>query len=194
METTKLKDMLNQNKGLITSKMVKQVGIHPQYFSNFIKTEKLIKVSSGVYQRKDAWEDMFFIFQQKKQMIYSHLTSAYLHGLIDRDPMHYYVTLPTGYNTSYVHHPLLKTFTIKRDLFKVGLMFMPSPFGHPIQLYDKERTLCDLIRSRSKLDKALMIQALKSYAVDRKRNMTKLMTYAAQFDVANIIRTYLEVL
>ena len=54
--------------------------------------------------------------------------------------------------------------------------------------------LCDLIRSRSKLDKALMIQALKSYAVDRKRNMTKLMTYAVQFDVANIIRTYLEVL
>ncbi len=190
----KLKLIIAENKGFITSKMVKEQGVHPQYFSMFIKTEKLIKVSSGIYRSKDAWEDMFFIFQQKKQMIYSHLTAAYLHGLIDRDPSVYHVTLPTGYNTSQVQHPLLKIFTIKRECFKLGLSSMPSPFGHRIQLYDAERTLCDLIRSRSKLDKGLVIQAVKTYARRSNRNMIKLMNYASTFQVAKILRTYLEVL
>ncbi len=194
MYEQQLKTLVKENQGFITSKMVRQAGIHPQYFSHFIKFEKLIKVASGIYHTQDAWEDFFFIFQQKKQMIYSHLTAAYLLGLIDRDPKQYHVTLPTGYNTSQVKHRLLRTFTIKRELFHVGLTDMPSPFGHRIQLYDAERTICDLLRLRSKFDQALVIQALKSYAKSPTRHIAKLIKFAALFGVAKLLRIYLEVL
>jgi hypothetical protein len=71
---------------------------------------------------------------------------------------------------------------------------MPSPFGHRIQLYDAERTICDLLRSRSKFDQALVIQALKSYAKSPTRHIAKLMKFATLFGVAKLLRIYLEVL
>ena len=40
-----------------------------------------------------------------------------------------------------------------------------TPFGHTVPVYDMERTICDLLRSRSRIEIQTFQGALKSYAV-----------------------------
>jgi len=167
MSKKKLEELIKKQNGYITTQDANDEGIHREYLTMLVEEEKLIRVSPGVYQSKEAWEDKLYMYQQKKKrMVYSHDTALYLHGLSDRDPIRYSVTLPTGYNTSQIKHIELITFTIKPSLFELGKMTMKSPFGNDITVYDKERTICDIIRSRSRMDKEILNDGLKRYVKD----------------------------
>jgi hypothetical protein len=57
-----------------------------------------------------------------------------------------------------------------------------------------ERTLCDVIRSRNKLDGQIVIEALKNYTRSKEKDLYRLYRYAKNFDVGKILHQYLEVL
>lgn len=63
-----------------------------------------------------------------------------------------------------------------------------------VPVYDLERTICDVIRSRNKLGTETFLAALKMYAASPRKNLNKLNTYATQLRIANVLRQYLEVL
>ncbi|MFA5290650.1 MAG: abortive phage infection protein [Candidatus Izemoplasmatales bacterium] len=142
-----------------------------------------------------SWEDKLYNYQQKKKrMIYSHETALYLHGLTDRDPIQYAVTLPTGYNTSQIKQTDLVTHTIKSSLFELGKITMKTEFGNDITVYDKERTICDIIRSRSRIEKQIFNDGLKRYLNDTSKDLNKLHKYAKQMSIETILRNYMEIL
>lgn len=58
-----------------------------------------------------------------------------------------------------------------------------TPFGHTVPVYDMERTICDLIRSRSRIEIQVFQSALKQYARRKDKNLRALMQYAAMFHV-----------
>ena len=195
MSKEKLEKLIEKQNGYITTQDAMREGIHREYLTMFVEEEKLIRTASGVYQSPYAWEDKLYMYQQKKKrMIYSHETALYLHGLSDRDPTQYTVTLPTGYNTSQIKQIDLITYTIKPSLFELGKMTMKSPFGNDITVYDKERTICDMIRSRSRVDKQILNDGLKRYVTDATKDLNKLMNYAKKMGIENVLRNYMEIL
>ena len=127
-------------------------------------------------------------------MIYSHETALYLHGLSDRDPIQHTVTLSTGYNTSQIKQNDLRTYSIKPSLFELGKMVMKSPFGNGVILFDKERMVCDIIRSRSRIDKQVFNDGLKRYLNDTSKDLNKLLTYAKKMGIETVLRDYMEIL
>lgn len=195
MSKKKLEELIIKQNGYITTQDLKHHDIHREYLSMLVKEDKLIRISTGVYQLKQSWEDKLFVYQQKKKhMIYSHDTALYLHGLSDRDPMSYSVTLPTGYNTSQMKEKKLVTHTIKRSLHGLGKMTMVSPFGNDIIVYDSERTICDMIRSRNRMDKQVLHDGLKQYMKGTSKNLNTLFGYAKQMGIEKLLRTYVEML
>lgn len=61
-------------------------------------------------------------------------------------------------------------------------------------MYDLERTICDLVRSRSHFDFQDFQSALKRYAARKDKDLNKLMQYTRLFRVEKVLRTYLEIL
>ena len=195
MSKKKLEELIKKKNGYITTQDAIYEGIHREYLTMLVEEEKLIRISPGVYQSIDAWEDKLYAYQQKKKhMIYSHDTALYLHGLSDRDPIQYSVTLPTGYNTTQIKQINLMTYTIKPSLFELGKMTMKSPFGNEITVYDKERTICDIVRSRSRIDQQILKDGLKRYAKDKSKNLNNLLEYAKKMGIDNVLRNYMEIL
>ena len=120
----------------------------------------------------------------------------YVHSkeLTDREPLQYTVTVKTGYNPTNLKEEGVQVFTIKVELHEVGLTTLQTPFGHDVPVYDMERTICDLLRSRSRIEKQAIRDALRIYASRRNKNLRTLMRYAELFRVEKILRPYLEVL
>ncbi len=84
--------------------------------------------------------------------------------------------------------------TIKRKLFKIGMSTAETPFGNVINVYDMERTVCDIIRNRKRVEAQTLKDALTHYSRHSDKHIGRLMQYARLFQVERILNTYLEVL
>ena len=196
MTSFEVMDLLQkENDGMLHLAEVLNKGISKPMFYEYVKAKKLNKVAPGIYLSEDAWVDtMYLLHLRFKYAVFSHETALFLHGLTDREPMQYSLTVKTGYNPNRMKEEGIQVFTIKEDLLGVGVTMMQTPFGHTVKTYDMERTICDLIRSRSQLEIQTLQTSLKLYTARKDKNLRALMRYASQFHVEKILRQYLEVL
>ena len=192
-ELSRIRSMAKVN-GMVSSRQVREAGIHPHYLQQLVRSGELQQISRGIYMRSDAWEDDLFLFQQRyRRGVYSHDTALYLHGYSDRTPTQYTMTFPTNYHTpSLDAEPLLVHRTLPKN-YELGLTEIQSPSGNPLRVYDLERTLCDIVRG-SGSDIQILNDAMKRYAGAKEKDIHKLMQYAAQLRVKPKIMRYMEVL
>lgn len=187
--------LLEQNKGMIQTAQILNLGITKTVFYRYVKERKLEQVAHGIYASTDAWPDgMYLLHLRFGQIVFSHDTALFFHDLTDREPMEYSVTVKAGYNASRLRVEGINVYTVKNELVDLGISAAQTPFGHTIPVYDMERTLCDLVRSRSNIEIQTLQGALKQYARRKDKNLHKLMQYAAAFRVERILRQYLEML
>jgi len=107
--------------------------------------------------------------------VFSHETALFFHDLTDREPLKYTITVRTGYNPSRLQEDGFQVYTIKKDLHETGITTMQTPFGHSVTVYDMERTICDLLRSRNNIEMQVFQDALKQYARRKDKKLRTLM-------------------
>ncbi|MUV37129.1 hypothetical protein JNUCC1_00935 [Lentibacillus sp. JNUCC-1] len=76
----------------------------------------------------------------------------------------------------------------------MGTTEVETFFGRKVTAYNKERTICDIIRNRNNMDIAILNDALKRYLVRKDKNISLLMKYAKALRVQKILRNYMEIL
>ena len=190
-----LDQMLTAQEGMLLTSQVVSAGISKPVFYDYVRSRGLDRVAHGMYLSKDSWVDaMYLLHLRFAQAVFSHETALFFHDLTDREPMQYTVTVKTGCNPTKMKAEGMQVFTIKADLHDVGLTTAQTPFGHTVPVYDMERTICDLIRSRSRMEMQTVQGALKAYARRKDKTLRTLMQYAGRFRVEKILRQYLEVL
>ena len=188
-------DMTAQSGGVITSFQVSRAGFQRRVLSELVRDGKLYRVERGVYALPDTWEDEMYLLQNRfSKGIFSHGTALWMHGLSDRTPLAYTMTFQRGYNTGGVKNVGVTAKTTLPELYDLGVVEMQSHFGNPIRVYDKERTLCDIVKGNSTGDISIVNAAMKTYAASRDKNINKLMTTAERLRVEPKIRRYMEVL
>lgn len=190
-----LDQLLETQDGMLRTAQVVSAGISKPVFYDYVHSRELERVAHGIYLSKDAWVDaMYLLHLRVEQAVFSHETALFFHDLTDREPLEYTVTVKTGYNPSKLKAEGVQVFTIKAELHGVGLTTAQTPFGHTVPVYDLERTICDLLRSRNNMEMQTFQGALKMYARRKDKDLRTLMRYAGMFRVEKILRQYLEVL
>ncbi len=191
----KLEKLIEDKDGLILTKEVVEAGVPRQYLNIFVRENKLERVAHGVYLTPDTFDDEMYRLQAKNQRaIFSHETALYLHDLTDRDPIEWSVTVPYGYNATHLREDGVKVYTVKRDLYQLGVMELDTVYGRPVKAYNKERTICDIIRNRNNMDIAILNEAVKRYLDTKDKNIPQLLRYAEKLGVLNVARNYVEIL
>lgn len=189
-----ISDFIDTSGTLLTRNVI-QGGIKKDDFYRFIVANHFEKVAHGIYLSPEAWEDEAFILHQRcPQAIFSHDEALFYHGLIDREPIRRTLTIYSGYNTQKLKESGIKVFTVKKELLDIGKIEVENSFGHKIPVYDLERTICDLMRSRRFFEIQDFQTAIKAYVKRPDKNLNKLMTYAPLFRIEKRIRQYMEVL
>ena len=190
-----LERIAKKNGGIIETRVAEQSGISRAMLSKLCKEEKIHRIVKGQYVlSNDIQDEMLSISMRSNQIVFSHETALFLHGISDRTPFEHTVTVPSGCVPSAVIKSECKVYYIKQELFELGKTTMMTPSGNAVPCYDLERTICDVIRSRNKIGTETFLVALKLYASSPKKDLNKLNTYAKKLRVANVLRRYLEVL
>lgn len=191
----KLEKLIQKQHGTVLSADLDQYEIPRTYLQMMVAEGKLERVDRGVYVSTNAIEDEMYFMQAKyPKLIYSHETALYLHGLSDRTPFEYSATVPSGYKVVRSLAERFKIYYIKMELHELGVETVQSSHGNPIKTYNIERTICDLIRSRSRIDVQILNDALKRFVKLKSADHSILMDYARKLKIETVLKSYMEVL
>jgi len=191
----KLEELVQKQHGTVLSSDLDRNQIPRVYLQMMVSEGSLERVDRGVYVSVDSIEDEMYAMQTKyPNIIYSHETALFMHGLSDRTPFEYSATVPSGYKVVGDVAKRYKMYYIKKDFHELGTVITTSPFGNPITVYSIERTLCDSIRSRNRMDVQILNQALHRFVQLKSADYTLLMDFAKKFRVEAMLKNYLEVL
>lgn len=186
---------LKRNNNTITTSQVVELGFSRALLSKYVKQGLLERGRHGVYiLPSSVHDDMYTLMLRTDKLVFSHDTALFLNGLSDRTPFEHTVTIPSNTVLSDALKEECNCFYIKPELFSLGMVWKKTTFGNEVRCYDVERTICDLLRSRNRMDKETVISAMKNYVSYKDKDLNRLAEYAERFRVSKKIRQYMEVL
>lgn len=187
-----IKKILENNNGILYVKDIEEKYIHRQYLKELENDGYIEKVIKGLYVKKGKELNEFFILgEQYKSGIYSHNTALYFYGLTDRTPLKLDMTFP---NTIRLNNELINSHYLKKEFYELGTTTLKLKDKTTIRVYDLERTICDIVRDRNKIDNQILNTALKEYMKLKNKNINLLYQYAKIFKIDKILKQYMEVL
>lgn len=191
----KLTAIAKSHGGIVETKIAAEQGISKAMLCKLCKENKIHRIVKGQYILPDDMQDeLFSISKRSANIMFSHETALYLHGISDRTPFEHTITAPSGCIPSASIKSECKVYYIKPELFELGKTVLKTPAGNDVPTYDLERTICDVIRSRNRIGTETFLSALKLYAANPKKDLNKLNAYAKKMRVSNVLHQYLEVL
>ena len=180
---------------MITTSQVLQMGFSKTLITNYVHAGLLERCSHGVYTLPGSLkDDMHALMLRSSKIIFSHDTALFLNGLAERTPFRHAVTIPSDTALPASIKNSCICFYIKPELHTLGVIVKKTTFGNSVRCYNMERTICDLLRSRTRCDEETVISAVKNYAASKNKNLNLLTDYARSLKVEKSLRRYMEVL
>lgn len=183
-----------ENNGIITSAQCKKMGISSIYLTRLVSENVLYRASRGVYSLSQHDEDPWFILQSRNpSCIFSYVSSLYLLNATDIIPDNLEVTVYAGYNAS---HFAVNTIVhyVSKEFLQLGVISAKTRLGNSVRCYNMERTICDFISNRNKVDSELFSTTLQRYANSKQKSIRILMQYADQMGIKQRVQQIMEVL
>ena len=186
---------IQKNNNMITTAQVVALGFSRALLSKYVKEGLLERGRQGVYILPDSvHDDMYTLMLRSEKIVFSHDTALFLNGLSERTPFTQSVTIPSNSVLSDTLMEECTCYYIKPELLTMGMVWKKTTLGNEVRCYDAERTICDLLRSRNRMDEETVISAMKNYAAFKDKDLHRLATYAEKFRVSKILKQYMEVL
>ena len=183
----KIIEIAKQHNNVFKTKMIVNAGIRKEKIKEMLDNGIIERIGHGFYSLSREDIDEYYEFQQRcPKGVFSYGTSAYFWNLSERVPNVLSCTVPRGYNTSRLNVPM--------KVYNIGITEIVSPQGATIQVYDRERTICDLIRDRKNVDMQLYSNALNVYFKSKEKSIRRLVKYGKAFNITEELERYMEVL
>lgn len=122
-------------------------------------------------------------------------SALFYYGYTDFAPREWSIAVPRAVSQAKLRSVVVpfKAYYIRSDVYELGKT-RADINGTKLSIYDKERTICDCFKYRTKLDNELFVKAVNAYANDEEKNLANLGKYAKELRVYKKVTDMMEVL
>ena len=189
-----IQKLMKRNNGYITAKELEDFDISRNYLSIMTKKNMIEKVAKGIYIDSAKIEDVYYVLSiSTPKIIYSHMTALYFHNLSIKAPdSSFDITVTKKYN-----NPKLKkhnVFYVDDKFYDIGITEVETPQGNKVKAYDIERCICDIIRSKKRMDLEHVKYAIKEYLKRKDNDLIKLSKYADMFGIKEEVMDFVSMM
>jgi len=189
-------DFFVQQK-FISSKSLLNAGFSYYRINQLIKTGILKKINGTTFENVNYSgdeNDYLYANAYVSKGVVCLMSAAVYFGLSTFRISQIDVAIPKKHRiTMLPAWPNIKLYYFLEQRYQLGIQEETIEGGHFL-IYNKEKTVCDLIYYRNKYGVEDCLEVLKNYLKESDRNLNKLIQYAEKLSVYSIISTYLEVL
>ncbi len=191
----KIKNYFIECGGVLKTSELNNLGFSSRQIKKFMEEGLITKIKHGFYELTDyiPREEVIIARLFPKSIIF--LESAlFYYEYTDRIPSFWQIAVDKNssklkYNIDY---PLIKPYYLEPKFIEIGIDTIEIE-GVKIRIYDRDRTICDVLRYETKLEEEVFTKAIKKYIKDPKKNVRNLFEYAEIFNIKNKVQTYIGV-
>lgn len=191
-----LKTIFDRYGGLMRTSELKEAGYYYKKIQKLIEDGEIEQVRRGYYQYvgDDSFSDIPTIITLFPDAVICMESALDYYGYTDRTPAAWHLAVDNKSTRTrfYIDYPIIKPHFIRRDRYQVGIEEAEID-GRPIKIYDRERTICDLLLHRNKVDGEVFNIAIQRYINDPEKIEARLMKYAKLLHVEKKVREILGV-
>ena len=191
------KQVIESKGGIAKSADFVVAGIRAADVVNMCNAGYLDRVRHGYYQLAESdtsSEEQLLATLIPKGIVC--VESALFHyGYSDFAPRKWSIAVPRSMSRTKldVDALALQPYYVQPELYELGKT-TDNFDGVILSVYDRERTICDCFKYRSRLDNETFNKALNAYANDKKKNLKNLSVYAKKLRVYKRVIELMEVL
>ena len=190
-------NVLKGNGGIAKTADFVAAGINKYDVAALCKEGFLERVRHGVYQLpgNDQITEEQLLRELLPQGIVCVESALFHYGYSDFAPRAWSVAVPrTASRTvgNIVEFPL-RAYYIQKEYYSIGKI-IENFNGVMLPVYDRESTVCDCFKYRTKLDNEIFNKAINAYVADQKKNLANLSKYAKEMGVYKKMMSVMEVL
>ena len=194
---TVTKQVLIEKGGVAKSADFVAAGIRAVDVVNLCNAGYLDRIRHGYYQLAEAdttSEEQLLATLIPKGIVC--VESALFHyGYSDFAPRKWAIAVPRSMSRTKldVDALALQPYFVQPEIYELGKVTDDFE-GVILPVYDRERTICDCFKYRSRLDSEIFNKALHAYANDTQKNLQNLSLYAKKLRVYKKVTELMEVL
>ena len=189
------KQVIIEKGGIAKTSDFVAAGIPAVDIVNLCNTGYLERIRHGYYQLADgntSSEEQLIAALIPKAIIC--VESALFHyGYSDFAPRKWSIAVPRSMSRTKLDVLALQTYYVQPEIYELGRV-TDDFYGVKLSVYDRERTICDCFKYRSRLDHEIFSKALNAYAKDEKKNLQNLSIYAKKLRVYKKVNELMSVL
>ena len=191
------KQVIIEKGGIAKTSDFVAAGIPAVDIVNLCNTGFLERIRRGYYQLADgntSSEEQLIATLIPKAIIC--VESALFHyGYSDFAPRKWSIAVPRSMSRTKldIDALALQTYYVQSEIYELGKTTADFN-GVMLPVYDRERTICDCFKYRSRLDHEIFSKALNAYAKDEKKNLQNLSIYAKKLRVYKKVNELMSVL
>ena len=194
---TVTKQVLIEKGGVAKSADFVAAGIRAVDVVNLCNAGYLGRIRHGYYQLAEAEttsEEQLLATLIPKGIVC--VESALFHyGYSDFAPRKWSIAVPRTMSRTKLNIDALalQTYYVQSEIYELGRITDDFD-GVILPVYDRERTICDCFKYRSRLDNEIFNKALNAYAKDPRKNLPNLSSYAKKLRAYKKVTELMEVL
>lgn len=184
--------------GYIYKKRILEQQINPEWIAHYLNNKELIEIHDGMYYIDGlSPNNICYVQELVPNGVLFFQTALILHGLCEYFHDVVFITVPDGTIIDERIQKAKNVFVIKspQELMDIGKQTKELGDGTQVFVYDKERTICDIIRYKNELDDEVFDKALKWYFWKNKNNqesLKRLFEYGKFLDIEKNLLMYKE--
>lgn len=116
-------------------------------------------------------------------------TALFYYQYSDRNPAEWNISIDKNVSRgrTNIDYPFVKAYRVEPELVTLGETTGKIDFVD-VRIYDRDRTICDVLRNMNRMDKEIFNKAVQGYVKDTRKNVPNLMEYAKILRVQKRVR------
>ena len=174
------KIFLNYNFTMTTAQLNKEK-LYYRDIQRMLDEGLIEKVKRGYYHWIEDYgtSEVAIINSLFPDAVFCMETALFYYKYSDRNPAEWNITVDknTSRQRTNIDYPFVKAYRVEPALLSLGETDGIIEFAK-VRIYDRDRTVCDVLRNMSKIDKEIFNKAIQNYVKDPQKNIPNLMEYA----------------
>ncbi len=189
-----LKRIFENYGGVMQTAQLNQEGFYYKKIQELLASNEIEQIRRGYYQYigDNSFSDIPVIAALFPDGVLCMESALDHYGYTDRTLSAWHVAVESTSTRTrfYIDYPVVTPHFIKKERYLVGITEAEID-GQKIKIYDRERTMCDVLYHRNKVDGEVFNTAVQRYVKDPEKSTAKLMQYAKALHVEKKVRDVL---
>jgi len=190
----RIQKYIESHSGIIHTSDFQKSGLHNLYLARLVKEGAIIQIKPGLYISSEVQTlSGFFEIQIALPRSVICLASALAYyELTTYEPPSVHVAIPRGDRTKPPNFPPIRRFSFSSKRHQLGVTTVEIE-GQVINIYDREKTICDAVRFRRALGQDVVNETIRNYLQLREKRVDLVLEYARILREETPVRTYLRI-